>query len=283
VAQHLGGGMSGKKKHKKQAKKARAALDAKSQARSQAKSATTRRRIFVGDVQGCGDELEDLLDKLAFSQSGDALYFVGDLINRGTRNRKVLEIAMRSARACVLGNQEYWLLQRGFFAKKPPSANDWPGLADFVSDPERERFGQWLASFPLLIDLDDILLVHAALPPALWKKQADPSPWTLRGYSPKRPLTEDELFLIHARNCDKRGRRPTKDWPYPKPPFLPWYEHYEGSQTVVFGHWARHGLVRKKRIRGLDSGCVYGGQLSAWIAETDELIQVPARRAYWPR
>jgi hypothetical protein len=171
---------------------------------------------------------------------------------------------MRSARACVLGNQEYWLLQRGFFAKKPPSANDWPQPGRFRLRSRARTLRPVAGQLPA----PDRPRRHPARPRSfatgkLWKKQADPSPWTLRGYSPKRPLTEDELFLIHARNCDKRGPPPDEGLALPQGALCyPGTSITKGSHTVVFGHWARHGLVRKKRIRGLDSGCVYGGQLS---------------------
>ena len=67
-------------------------------------------------------------------------------------------------------------------------------------------------------------------------------------------------------------------------PFRPWYEFYDpaqhGDRVVVFGHWAMQGLVNETHLRGLDTGCVWGGQLTAWIAEENRLVQVPARRTY---
>ncbi|MCA9646437.1 MAG: hypothetical protein KC492_37385, partial [Myxococcales bacterium] len=67
-------------------------------------------------------------------------------------------------------------------------------------------------------------------------------------------------------------------------PYFPWDTHWrarpEESRTVVFGHWARRGLVQAERTRGLDTGCVWGGQLTAWIPEEDRLVQVQARKAY---
>jgi bis(5'-nucleosyl)-tetraphosphatase (symmetrical) len=91
-------------------------------------------------------------------------------------------------------------------------------------------------------------------------------------------------FCTRVRHCDAEGNRPATDWPIPGPPFAPWYEHWLARQgtarTVVWGHWARHGLVVRDGTRGLDTGCVWGGQLTAWIAEEDRLVHVPARRAY---
>jgi bis(5'-nucleosyl)-tetraphosphatase (symmetrical) len=62
---------------------------------------------------------------------------------------------------------------------------------------------------------------------------------------------------------------------------MPWDHWYDGTRTVVFGHWARRGLVSAPRMRGLDSGCVYGGPLTAWIAEEDRLVQAPGQDVRW--
>jgi bis(5'-nucleosyl)-tetraphosphatase (symmetrical) len=78
-----------------------------------------------------------------------------------------------------------------------------------------------------------------------------------------------------VRYCDASGRQPDDDWPPPGPPFRPWDDFYAGRRRVVFGHWARRGLVVRPQCVGLDSGCCYGGQLSAWIAEEDRVVQVP--------
>jgi bis(5'-nucleosyl)-tetraphosphatase (symmetrical) len=88
--------------------------------------------------------------------------------------------------------------------------------------------------------------------------------------------THDEriAFAAEVRHCDAGGRRPAQDDPPPGLPFKPWDHWYGGPYTVVFGHWARRGLVAGARVRGLDTGCVYGGPLTAWIAEEDRFVQV---------
>jgi bis(5'-nucleosyl)-tetraphosphatase (symmetrical) len=80
-----------------------------------------------------------------------------------------------------------------------------------------------------------------------------------------------------VRYCSADGERPAEDWPPPPPPFRPWDEFYRGGKTIVFGHWARRGLVRTQKVVGLDTGCVYDNCLSAWIAEEDRIEQVPAQ------
>jgi len=86
---------------------------------------------------------------------------------------------------------------------------------------------------------------------------------------------EDRRYAVTVRYCDAAGARPAKDWPPPGLPYRPWDDFYSGRRRVVFGHWARRGLVVRKQCVGLDTGCVYGGQLTAWIAEEDRIVQVP--------
>lgn len=92
------------------------------------------------------------------------------------------------------------------------------------------------------------------------------------------------MFALTVRYCAPDGTRPEADWPPPPAPFRPWFEYYpsrpDERRTVVFGHWARMGLVLRDQLRGLDTGCVWGLRLTAWIAEEDRLVQVEAARAY---
>ena len=96
----------------------------------------------------------------------------------------------------------------------------------------------------------------------------------------------DLAFAIAARYCDERDGSPESDWPPPQPPYRPWYEFWPSvpaeTRIVVFGHWARGGLVVREKVRGLDTGCVWGGKLTAWIAEEDRIVQVDAARSYAP-
>ncbi|MFQ5505974.1 MAG: metallophosphoesterase [Planctomycetota bacterium] len=239
------------------------------------------RRIFIGDVQGCADELDELLGKLGIA-SGDSVFFVGDLVNRGPASLRALRLARSVAKGIVLGNHEARLLRQGFFDATAPIS--YPGLADLAEAPDRQELGSWIRSWPLLLYLDDICLVHAALPPSLWRAE-DPlafKAWEARPLGAEEHPDDEEAFLLTARYASPDGKRPPEDHPDPGAPFLPWDCYYRGAPTVVFGHWARRKLVLGERIRGLDTGCVYGGSLSAWIAEEDRVLQVIARRAYYP-
>ncbi|MEZ5988626.1 MAG: metallophosphoesterase [Planctomycetota bacterium] len=250
-----------------------------------------RRKIFIGDVQGCREELSELVDRLRFDPVRDDVHLVGDLVRRGPDSLGVLRLAEDLDATWVLGNHEVYLLERGFFADELGDAAraKWaeePGLVGLLDSDERCEWGRVLTSTPLLLEVDDLVMVHAALPPPLWPEVPPPAEWrrwtSVRLGDPDPPPAAQE-FVLSTRYCDRDGRRPAKDWPPPAPPFVPWDLHYRGRRTVVFGHWARRGLVHDGGVRGLDTGCVYGGRLTAWIADEDRFVHVDARRKYYGR
>lgn len=230
------------------------------------------RRVFVGDIQGCREELERLLERLRFDPARDRLEPVGDLVNRGPDSLGVLRLLRTLDAGGVLGNHDVRLLE---LACRRGWGSDGP-LAEVLTSPDREALVGWLARRPLVRAWPDVVLVHAGLSPA-W---ADPVA-TLAGLDPlgRRPEAE---FALKVRYCDARGDRPRRDEPPPGPPFRPWFEHAGAwaGRTVVFGHWAALGLVARPGLRGLDTACVWGGALTAWVAEEDRLESVPAVRAH---
>jgi bis(5'-nucleosyl)-tetraphosphatase (symmetrical) len=206
------------------------------------------RRVFIGDIQGCCAELIALLDKVGFDQGRDVLYPVGDMVRKGPDNDGVLDLLIKADAQPVLGNHDLRFLERGE-----------------ARDAGHER---WLRAQPYVRLMSDLIVVHAGLHPL----------WTERDLlSLHRP--EDIRFAVTVRYCDATGVQPPEDWPPPSFPYLPWYEFYRGERTVVFGHWARQGLVRTDKVIGLDTGCVYGKTLTAWIPEEDRLVCVPSRQS----
>jgi len=234
-----------------------------------------KRRLFLGDIQGCREELESLLEELRFDPAQDELHPVGDFVNRGPDSAGVLRVCRAAGAGGVLGNHDVHALRTARGLRRPGRRDT---LEALLQAADREELLSWLSARPLLRAWDDVLLVHAGLSPA-WR---DPVA-TLRDLD---PLVESEAlaFAVSARYCDARGARPAQDWPPPPPPFEPWFTfwppHPRESRIAVFGHWARRGLVQAPRLRGLDTGCVWGGRLTAWIAEEDRLVSVPARRAW---
>ncbi|HEV7733086.1 MAG TPA: metallophosphoesterase [Candidatus Binatia bacterium] len=234
------------------------------------------RRIFVGDIQGCRDELEDVLAAVRFDPSSDELHPVGDLVNRGPDSLGTLRLLRRLDAGGVLGNHDIHLLRLadGIGTPRPGDTLD-----AVLAAPDRDELITWLRKRPLCRAWDDVVAVHAGLHPA-WD---DPIA-VLAPLSPTDADDERVAFATRVRYCDAKGRRPARDYPAPGAPFAPWYEHWVArhgtARTVTWGHWARNGLVRIPGGRGLDTGCVWGGQLTAWIADEDRLVHVPARRKY---
>jgi len=204
------------------------------------------RRIFVGDIQGCREPLVRLLDAVGFARGSDRLLPVGDLVNKGPDSPGTLDLLMELGAEPVLGNHDLHWLQKG----RP-------------QDPQRRR---WLEALPYVRVFDDLILVHAGLHPH-WDEAR------LQRLGPP-----EQHYAVNVRYCDADGNRPKEDWPPPGPPFRPWDDFYQGRKRVVFGHWARRGLVVRPQCVGLDTGCVYGGKLSAWIAEEDRIVQVEGWR-----
>jgi bis(5'-nucleosyl)-tetraphosphatase (symmetrical) len=201
------------------------------------------RRIFIGDVQGCRQQLEQLLSACGYCASRDVLYATGDLVSKGPDSIGVLRLLRELGAMPVLGNHDLWWLATG----RIPDA----GVAS------------WLQAQPIVRVMDDLILIHAGLHPR----------WTERHLASLSP--EEVEFATNVRYCDASGQRPPSDWPPPGPPFRPWDDFYRGRKRVVFGHWARRGLACTDKVVGLDTGCCYGGKLSAWIAEEDRIVQVP--------
>ena len=175
----------------------------------------------------------------------------------------------------VLGNHDLHLLRRS--AGKRKARRD-DTFQDVLEAEDRKQLCAWLAAKPLIVDYGDVLLVHAGIHP-LWKdpiaRLADNDPYE---------RDEDSDFVTRVRFCDANGVRPENDEATPPRPFRPWFKQRlawdpEG-RTIVFGHWAQRGWVKAPGLRGLDTGCVWGGRLTAWIAEEDRRVDVLAERAW---
>ncbi|HYN86189.1 MAG TPA: metallophosphoesterase [Pyrinomonadaceae bacterium] len=209
------------------------------------------RTIVVGDVHGCYDELVDLLDRLSLAKH-DRVVCVGDLIVKGEKNRDVLELFMSDARlSSVLGNHDRAILRhwRGEPVALKPSQEKC--RRELESD--AARYAAYLGSLPLYIELDAHVVVHAGVRPGL----------------PLRLQSDDDLTELRTLGGDRASREGT-----------PWYEVYRGRRHALFGHWPAAEPRRGPRATGLDTGCVYGYELTAYVLETGEFVRVQARRAY---
>ncbi len=209
------------------------------------------RTIVVGDVHGCHEELQSLLAAVEFSPR-DRCVCVGDLVVKGEENREVLDLFMSDARfSSVLGNHDRAVL-RGLKGE-PVKLKTHQAKCVAELGEGRERYRDYLDSLPLWIDLGAHLVVHAGVRPGV----------------PLGEQTVEDLTELRTLGPDRTSRDG-----------VPWYEVYDGEQTVLFGHWPA-GLPRRgPRAVGLDTGCVYGYQLTAYVVETNRFASVHARRAY---
>lgn len=264
----------------------------------------------IGDLQGCYDEFLALLETIGFDAQQDHLILVGDLVNRGPRSLDVLRHirALGSAATALLGNHDLHLL--ALTHGGIPGRRD--TLAPILQAPDRDDLLVWLAERPLVHWHADTghLLLHAGLAPEWTLEQtlelaaeasaviagkdgADffqhmygdrPDRWrsSLRGIERTR-LVVNCLTRMRYLDLDGRLDLRQKGSPETAPPrLLPWFQ-FPKRQTqeidIVFGHWSTLGQVTwpSHRVHGLDTGCVWGGALTALELETGRLFQVASR------
>ena len=261
----------------------------------------------IGDVQGCYDALQALLEKIHFNRARDRLWFVGDLVNRGPQSAAVLRFVMGLDRTvCVLGNHDLHLLAvaAGRAHSRPEDR-----IEDILTAPDREALLHWLRARPLLHH-DAALgytLVHAGLLPAwdLATAQAlateaesalrgpdagelfshmygdEPGAWdaALDGWARLRVIVNAFTRLRFCRPDGHMDLRP-KGPPGSQPPgLMPWFQvpgRRNRTLRIVFGHWSSLGAWNRDGVIGLDSGCLWGGSLSAVrLDETPQFFSVP--------
>ncbi len=251
-------------------------------------------RWAIGDVQGCSEELEELLALIRFNADRDRLWFVGDLVNRGPRSLAVLRLvrSLDANAVCVLGNHDLHLLAVALAGAKLRRLDT---LEDVLGAPDRDTLIDWLLQRPLAHQDPGHpeLLVHAGLVPQWTVPQAlqlaseveralqkDARGLLSRLYGDRPDRWEPTLsgiarlrFAINVctrlRFCTSEGRINFEQKGPPdsaSPPWLPWYrvpQRASRGQRIVFGHWSALGLHAADGVLGLDTGCVWGGALTA--------------------
>jgi bis(5'-nucleosyl)-tetraphosphatase (symmetrical) len=268
----------------------------------------------IGDVQGCHASLAALLARLPFDEAADRLWLVGDLVNRGPRSREVLTWARDASRrlgerfAVVLGNHDLHLLALAEGVDEPAEGDT---LDDVLASPECDALLDWLRACPLAhpgtVDGRPHLLVHAGLLPA-WSADrsialADEAHARLSGAgrtdalaaTRRRPRRFDEhvprderlaavvaaLTRLRTVTADGAMCHEHKGPPADAPPgCLPWFDvpgRASADHVVVCGHWAALGLMVRDDLVALDTGCVWGGALTAVRLEDRAVFRVPAQ------
>lgn len=232
------------------------------------------RTIIVGDVHGCADELDALFDRLALA-SDDDVVFVGDLIVRGPKPLEVIDIVRGVGARSIRGNHEHRLMQwrdrikrskrgdRGAVGTKGPRA---------TAEQLRPQDWDFIDALPLWLELPehDLLVVHAGVVPGIALED------------------QDERNLMFMR-CITADGQPSEH----RDGGTCWGKLYRGGPHVAFGHYAMHEPQLHEDATGLDTGCVYGGRLTALVLDRggavpavedrrDALVSVKARRVYIP-
>ena len=218
------------------------------------------RIIAIGDIHGCHQEFAELLDKLALTKD-DRLVLVGDLVNRGPDSCKVIDLARQFRAISLLGNHELRLL--GYRKNKTP-VTDISRETD-ADTFQRLRFEDWayLESMQLTYYVEELntVFVHGGfLPHEPWQRQ------------PAEVVTRIQSIDAQGRPC-KRAEAP--DAP-------PWADLWSGPPFVVYGHTPRPEVYKLKWSAGIDTACVMGGSLTAYILPEKRFVQVKARRRYYP-
>ncbi|KAH0565541.1 hypothetical protein GP486_001074 [Trichoglossum hirsutum] len=241
-----------------------------------------RRLVVVGDVHGCKDELVKLLHKMSFNPKSDHLVLAGDLIKKGPDSIGVIDLARQLKASCVRGNHEdrVLLAYRDLHAKHLPLPGPMEDPHAMIDDLDEELFGhgnhkdrklarkldheraEWLRDCPLILNVGDIesmgevAVVHAGLVPGVDLENQDP-------FNVMNMRTIDRDTLVPS--SKRKGVAWTKLWKLYQQS-LP----HKDRMTVIYGHDSHRGLSIGPYSKGLDSGCVGGGRLTALVIESGE-------------
>lgn len=209
------------------------------------------RTIVVGDIHGCFDELKELIKRIKLKPS-DRVVSVGDLVSKGPKTPEVLDLFMTDERfSTVIGNHDL-ILRRNWNGENVELKQGHKEINKKLKR-HKDKYLRFLNGLPFVIDLGTHLVVHAGLRPNV----------------ELHSQTTGDLTRIRVLGPDRESEEGT-----------PWYHVYNGEKTVLFGHWPAAEPRRGPKAIGLDTGCVYGYSLTAYIIETEEFVSVKAKRAY---
>ena len=258
----------------------------------------------IGDVQGCYDELKKLLGETGFRRGRDKLWFVGDLVNRGPKSRDVLRFvaSLGDAAITVLGNHDLHLVAQYEGVEKLKEKDT---FQDVLDAPDARELVDWLRMRPMMHAQGAYAMVHAGILPNWSVDKAlelggeveralaarnyrdflqrmygnGPEAWRddLQGWDRLRVIVN---AMTRMRFCSGDGRMELQAKGKAAPRgYKPWFETRPEDEptTIVFGHWSQLGLKLREKQAGLDSGCVWGGKLTALRLDDRKLYQVPCK------
>lgn len=264
-----------------------------------------RFRYVVGDIQGCHAEFLALLERIDFDAGKDQLWIAGDLINRGPASVEVLRElrALGEAAVCVLGNHDFFFLAAVANAVQPHEEDTLDAL---LAAPDRDELVDWLRHRALIHVDGNFAMLHAGLLPQWSVAQARAhageveralraADWQgfLRGLWGGKPTVwhdglagPDRLRIIVNALCRLRFLKPDgsidlkpKGAPEDFPELIPWYAFPDAAwrtHTILHGHWSALGFRDMGGVIALDSGCVWGGALTAIRLEDRAVFSIPS-------
>lgn len=265
----------------------------------------------IGDIQGCYQPLLQLLEKIQFDDKRDRLWLVGDLVNRGPQSLQVLRFIKNLKRKpiVVLGNHDLHLLAVIYQRSRYQTNKD--TFADILNAPDRDELCFWLRQQPLIYYDKSLnyVMSHAGISPSWSLEQAlamgqrislclqtapldlfsimygnEPSLWDEAKIEEER-LRYSINALTRMRFCDKAGRLDLKcKAKKASEGLIPWFDvpnRKDITANILFGHWAAlQGLVKKEKIYALDTGCVWGGYLTAFNLQSMQKFSVPGQNRF---
>ena len=265
----------------------------------------------IGDIQGCDDELAQLLSLIRFNVAVDRIYFVGDLVNRGPKSAEVLRrvkaLAEAGAADCVLGNHDFFLIMAFEGFSKLYGGDT---LDQVLRQPDAQTLVDWLRQRPLLIEHGHNVIVHAGLLPAWTVADAgtlareierelrgsnyreflrtlfgnEPRIWhdDLAGVARHRAVVNAFARLRFCTAFSEIEFHEKRDASFAPDGYAPWFTlpgRRSSSAHVISGHWSSEGLRLLPTVSLLDSGCLWGGALTARRLDDGAIFQVPSQQA----
>lgn len=265
---------------------------------------------IIGDLQGCYDDLMNLLEKISYDPNEDTLWFAGDIVNRGPKSLECLRFVkdLGDSGKMVLGNHDFHLLAAYTGLDKYRAKTD--TLQPILKAKDVDELIDWLRHQPLLVEHPSFpaVMVHAGIPPQWtieeaklhaqevekviqaddWKKSlkhhlfgSDPNEWSdkLKGWDRIRYILN---ALVRMRYCDKNGKLEFKSKMAPsettlKSKYQPWFcfdERQNKDKQIFFGHWSTLGAIDAYEIHSTDTGCLWGGQLTAYCLDNNKRYTV---------
>ncbi|MDX1353352.1 MAG: symmetrical bis(5'-nucleosyl)-tetraphosphatase [Thiomicrorhabdus sp.] len=277
----------------------------------------------IGDLQGCYDELQSLLNHINYHPDNDHLWFVGDIVNRGPKSleclRFVKNLQQQGKADMVLGNHDFHLLAAYSGLEKFVSKSD--TLTPILTAHDVDELMDWLRSQPLMVKhpVFQAVMVHAGIPPqwsiheALnyaqeiqqqlkqnnWQEYivkhlfgSEPNKWhdSLAGYERLRYIVN---AFARMRYCDSNGKLEFKLKSTPKSiseesdaKYRPWFvfpNRRNKDYEIFFGHWSTLGAIDAYHIHATDTGCLWGGQMTAYAIESKQRFTIDCQQQCKPK